>query len=364
MRTLRGTLTFRREVFECPRTRRQVAPLDTELGLACGAKMTREVVSKVAWAGAAASYEEASENLGRLAGLEVSKAEFARVVLEEGARVAELQQEREERWSEPVASGRPVFPPEAQCQRIVIEADATAVLAVAGEEHKMVYCARAYDADSRYEKGGREMVAGESRYAASGDSFEAFGHSLDALANRLGARSAAAIAFVADGAPCLWKMAAERLPQAVHIQDFWHVCERLFGLARCLRGQGGKDTPAARAAGERWKGMLWEGRAQDIAGELRALHAKARGERREAIRKEIGYLQEGLHRMDYPAYRAAGWPCGSGAVEATCKHLVKQRLCVTGARWRRSSIPSILALRLSRANREWDRDFTPNAAAA
>src|SRR5690606_3440512 len=104
--------------------------------------------------------------LRRLADIEVSRAEFGRVVQDEGERVLALQQEREERWSEPVASGRPVFPAEVLCERLVVEADATAVLTVAGEEHKMVYCARAYDAAGRYEKGGRQMIAGESRYAA------------------------------------------------------------------------------------------------------------------------------------------------------------------------------------------------------
>ena len=36
--------------------------------------------------------------------------------------------------------------------------------------------------------------------------------------------------------------------------------------------------------------------------------------------------------MDYARFEREGWPIGSGAVEATCKHLVKERFCVTGAR--------------------------------
>ena len=60
--------------------------------------------------------------------------------------------------------------------------------------------------------------------------------------------------------------------------------------------------------------------------------------------------------MDYPRYRGDGWPIGSGAVEGTCKHLVKERDNVTGARWRRDNIPFVLALRLSIFNEKWESD--------
>ena len=34
---------------------------------------------------------------------------------------------------------------------------------------------------------------------------------------------------------------------------------------------------------------------------------------------------------------------GSGAIEAASKHLVKARLCASGAHWRRENIPKLLA---------------------
>lgn len=342
-------------------TRRQVVPLDEELGLLAGEKMTREVVSKVAWAGARSAYKGACEDLQRLAGIEVSSGEFSRVVNAEGERVGARQEEREERWGEPVSSKRPVFPPECQMKRLVVQADATAVLTVKGEEHKMVYCARAFDGGERYEKGGHEMIAGESRFAASDKPIEEFARSVEALANRMGARRTREIAFLADGAPCLWKMASEKLPGALQIQDFWHVSEHLFALARVLHGEG---KPEGRQAGERWKKMLLEGKVEAIIEELEALHKVHRGEKRRKLGEKIHYLEEGKKRMNYPLYRAAGWPIGSGAVEATCKHLIKERLCVTGARWRRVNISKIVALRLCRANGEWDRDFPPAAQSA
>ena len=67
--------------------------------------------------------------------------------------------------------------------------------------------------------------------------------------------------------------------------------------------------------------------------------------------------------MDYARYEREGWPIGSGAIEGTCKHLVKERFCITGAQWRRKSIPFMLALRLSIFNEEWDSIWQHEEAA-
>jgi hypothetical protein len=103
---------------------------------------------------------------------------------------------------------------------------------------------------------------------------------------------------------------------------------------------------------------------EGIIEELKERRRGRRGAARKLLSDKIRYLSEGAHRMNYPQYRAAGWPIGSGAVEATCKHLIKERLRVTGARWKRKNIPAIVALRLCRANGEWSQDFPPTAQAA
>jgi hypothetical protein len=337
-----------------------VAPLDRELGLAPGARITREVISKVAFAGARSAYKGASEDLRRLAAIEVSEAEFARVVNEEGERVLARQKEREERWSEPVATDRPVAEPEITCQRLVIEADATIALTVPGEEHKAIYCGRAFDAGARADKEGRPLIV-ESRFAASAQDLEDFKHRLDALANRCGARHTAHMAFIADGASPLWKLAEDRFSSALHIQDYWHVSEHLHGLAKTLFGN---DTTQALTTAKHWCELLMESRVEEVIDLLRQERRGRSGAKREAIEREIAYLESGKHRMNYKQYREAGWPIGSGAIEGTCKHLAKERLCVTGARWRRKNLPNIMALRLCRANGEWDTDFTAMAEAA
>jgi len=358
-RTLGGALRYERAVYECPLCRCARAPLDEELGLASGEKMSRRLVRKVAWAAAGQSYQEASHTLAELAGLEVSAAECARVALEEGARIEQAQRAGEEERLRPVSPERPAPSAEIQSQRLVLEADATCVLTVAGEEHKSVYCGTGFALEDRLRKQGESErpVIVRRRYTASAVDMEDFGPRLKALGYRMGMRGAQAVAFIADGAACLWKWARENLPgDTVLIQDFWHVCQHLAELLQDLYGPGEQ----AEALLVQWREALREGRLEEILEHLRREHKSRRGAKRERLEKEIHYLEAGRERMDYARFRAAGWPIGSGAAEGTCKHLIKERFCVTGAHWRRRNIAPVLALRQSIFNEEWDRDWSRN----
>lgn len=356
-RTLSGNVAFSRSVYECSRCRRAEAPLDAEMGLAPGAQMTRSVVRKGAYVAAHAPYAQASRDLLELTGLSVSPAELAVIAQEEGMRIEARQRDHEARRNQPVDPYRDIEPPEMRCERLVIQGDATTVLTVAGEEHKSVYCGVAFGLESRGRQGGRPFLT-EKRYAASAENMEDFGPRLKALGWRMGLRQAAAVAFMGDGARCLWKWAEENLPRdTVFIQDFWHVCEHLAGLAKELFGE--------RWPGRflRWKSALRASRIDSILRSLRAERGKRAGAQRQRIKEEITYLESGRHRMDYARFEREGWLIGSGAVEATCKHLVKSRFCVTGAQWRRKNIAPTLALRLSIFNNEWDSDWNQQRAA-
>jgi hypothetical protein len=52
-----------------------------------------------------------------------------------------------------------------------------------------------------------------------------------------------------------------------------------------------------------------------------------------------------LPRMDYPTYRAKGWPIGSGPVESACKRVVGQRLKGAGRRWGEDGAEAVCRLR-------------------
>jgi hypothetical protein len=74
----------------------------------------------------------------------------------------------------------------------------------------------------------------------------------------------------------------------------------------------------------------------------------------EPVRQAIGYLFQNRRRMDYAAFRQAGYPIGSGAIESGCKTVVQARMKQAGMRWSRQDAQAMLALRCLLLSDHWD----------
>ena len=75
-------------------------------------------------------------------------------------------------------------------------------------------------------------------------------------------------------------------------------------------------------------------------------------------KKIAAYLDAKAPYLDYPTALAAGWPISSGVIEGTCRHLVKDRMDITGARWGVSTAEAVLKLRALHANNDFDAYWT------
>jgi hypothetical protein len=58
--------------------------------------------------------------------------------------------------------------------------------------------------------------------------------------------------------------------------------------------------------------------------------------------------------LDYPTALARGWPIATGVIEGACRHLVRDRMDRTGARWGLSGAEAILKLRALHSNGDFD----------
>ena len=58
--------------------------------------------------------------------------------------------------------------------------------------------------------------------------------------------------------------------------------------------------------------------------------------------------------MDYDEYLKEGFPIGSGVVESTCGHTVKDRMEGTGRRWSIEGAESTLLLRSVYTSSDWN----------
>ena len=51
---------------------------------------------------------------------------------------------------------------------------------------------------------------------------------------------------------------------------------------------------------------------------------------------------------------ASGWPIATGIIEGACRHLVADRMDITGARWSVDGAEAVLKLRAVRPNEDFD----------
>ena len=137
------------------------------------------------------------------------------------------------------------------------------------------------------------------------------------------------------------------------ICDFIHVLEYLWDAAWCLFPEA---SPEAGPWVRNQAAAVLDGRAREAAAALRTAAASPQltAAKRRTAARTAGYLEAKAPWLDYPAALAAGWPISSGVIEGTCRHLVKDRMDITGARWGVDTAEAVLKLRALHANGDFD----------
>lgn len=159
------------------------------------------------------------------------------------------------------------------------------------------------------------------------------------------------IVCLMDGQHSLWTMKDQWLRGATGILDIFHVMERLWQAAYCFHKAGSRQ---AEDFVTHYLQMLLEGKVSYAIGvfqrQLRALTPS----KRKSLSKVIQYFRNNRRYMQYHDYLAKGYPIGSGVVEGTCRHLVRDRMERTGMRWELDGAQAMLQTRSAYVNGQWD----------
>lgn len=137
------------------------------------------------------------------------------------------------------------------------------------------------------------------------------------------------------------------------IIDFIHVLEYLWKAAWCFHDKG--DTDVEKWVLERARAVL-EGKASSVAAGIR----RSATLRELTLRQRTGadacadYLLNKKDMLRYDIYLAQGMPIATGVIEGACRHLVNDRLGITGSRWGLDGAEAILRLRALRASGDFD----------
>ena len=149
---------------------------------------------------------------------------------------------------------------------------------------------------------------------------------------------------VADGGSGLEEFVRTHFPRVeAVILDFYHAAEYLSDLAKAWAGA---DEPSVEALGQEWCHQLKHAGGQTLLATLQGLDLQGRSAAaRESYHATVRYVENHVHRLDYPQYRAKGWQIGSGPVESAGKRVVGQRLKGAGMRWGEEGAEAVCRLR-------------------
>jgi hypothetical protein len=299
------------------------------------------------------TYLKAERHRLHTGGISVSARQIQRVVQRVGAGA--------QQWQE-----RPAEP--AQCERsavpiLYVSADGTGIPMVpeelAGRKGKQtdgkaktrqVYLGCVFT-QHRVDEQGRPVRDWDSTtYVSSFKSIDQFGPLLRQEALRRGMGGAGKVVLLIDGANGLENMGKLNFKDCVQIVDFYHALEHAGLVLVALLG---KDPPDHQRRLGRWAKRLLKDKVQSLIEETR--RECAGKPQALAVEEALHYFVSNVSRMQYGAFRAAGYFIGSGVVEAGCKTVIGSRCKQSGMFWSEPGAENILAFRCIHSSRRMDQ---------
>jgi len=152
----------------------------------------------------------------------------------------------------------------------------------------------------------------------------------------------------------LVREAARRIGAEITIVvDFIHVLEYLWKAAYVFNKEGSKEA-------EEWVHLrlarILEGKASRVAAGIKqsATKRKLTLDQRKNADKCARYLLANAKYLRYHEYLRDGLPIATGVIEGACRHLIADRMDITGARWGLHGAEAILRLRSLRSSGDFD----------
>ena len=286
------------------------------------------------------------EMLSCLLGVQVSEETVRRLTEQAGAQVEAAQTEQaQEPWQEePSAAEKP--------KRLVLSADGAMVPLCEGEWAEVRTVAIGEVDPAGTPEGAGEVHVGALSYFSRMTTAEAFADLAEVEMRRRQVGEATEVAAVTDGADWLQGLVDLHRADAVRILDFPHAAEHGAAILQALAPVG-QSVPADRLS--RCLHILKHRGPAPLLRLLSRLPPELA--EREGVREHVGYLRKREALMQYPLFRRAGWPLGSGMVESANKLVVEARLKGAGMHWQRKNVNPMLALRNGICNQRWQETW-------
>lgn len=155
---------------------------------------------------------------------------------------------------------------------------------------------------------------------------------------------------VGDGAPWIAsQMDAQFADPSRFLLDFYHVCDYLADASHVCA----PNDPTAWM--EQQKRRLKQNQFRAVLEALKPFQEPdSIPDKKAPVRAAYRYLHNRPQHLDYKGAIASELPIGSGEIESAHRYIIQIRLKRSGSWWTVENAEAMLALRVLRANQDWD----------
>ena len=349
MRTMLGTVEYKRAVYVCESCGHRHYPMDESLGLRPN-EMSAERERLAAQIGVQVPFAQASELFEELTLVSVSDQSVDKATQAYGEEVSEVEQEQ----AEVAQSGET---PAVTPLRLYGSIDGGRVRTRAPQGEEQAW--REVKIGAWYQARGVPpnqpddewtIQAYDISYYTDICPAEDFGELFWASGVARGAEDAAELIVIGDGAHWIWQQVDLQFPEAIQIVDWFHACEYLLPVA-----QQAFDKQTQRQAWlQTTRDALWQGDLETVIKACEAHIQPHLPAKEDAAQHAVTYYTNNQHRMAYQTYRKQGYQIGSGTIESAVKQIASQRMKVSGARWNLDSARFVAKARAAYLSDQWD----------
>ena len=168
---------------------------------------------------------------------------------------------------------------------------------------------------------------------------------------KAGADNKTKICCLGDGAKWIVDQAEKNFgANVVYLIDFYHVCEYLSLAVNHCAPEEEKERI------EEKKRLLKQSKICEVLKSLEPYIEKQEIPNENApVRNCYRYINNRINQLDYLTAINNDLPIGSGEIESAHRYIIQKRLKISGAWWLEDNADNMLALRINRANNDWNQ---------
>jgi hypothetical protein len=155
--------------------------------------------------------------------------------------------------------------------------------------------------------------------------------------------------WICDGAQWIWNRVSSAYPNSTKILDYFHCSEKLHLFAK----EAIKEEEERQQWTKLQSELLLANQVKEVICHISLIDCK--GKALESKRNLLTYYENNQDRMQYKTYKDRGLLIGSGPMEAAHRHVIQCRMKLSGQRWTIKGAQQVANLRVANKSGNWNR---------